>query len=548
MIIALVIFPVILALGGFLIYQSIHGEKLAKKELAEREKELKKKAYEAEILRELGERFGYELNEEKIIDIITSSIGQLFSYSTVSSVLLLEEKNILKIHLKESVNQKFINTMKESMLASVEALGYSQIRENPVEELITGTVVESQDTREIGSYFNVPIVISDRLAGLMNIASTVPGLYQVGETTILYRIVNQASTAVSKLHHVLETEKGKLSSMLYSMADGVVMVDQKSELTIINPSAKKMLSIKEENPTMFDLVDALGGKLNLPRKIDEIVKKGEPLSIKELVLSESAVQVLLSPVKDKKDRLIGVVMVLHDISKEKELERLREDFTAMMIHELRAPLTAVRGASSSLLSHKEGFPEDKKQEYLNMIKESSENMLAIVNDLLDVAKIEVGKMTIDLKTADIGKLVKVKTEAFVPLAQEKSLDLKAEVPDQPVEVEIDTDRIGQVLSNLLSNAIKFTEQGSIIVSLEAGDTEVKVWVKDTGVGIKPEDQSRLFSKFAQLGTKKPRTAEGTGLGLVVARGIVEAHAGRIWVDSEEGKGSTFYFTIPLKKA
>ena len=220
----------------------------------------------------------------------------------------------------------------------------------------------------------------------------------------------------------------------------------------------------------------------------------------------------------------------------------------MMVHELRAPLTAIRGASSSLISHKEGFPEEKKEEYLNMIQTTSENMLEIVNDLLDVAKIEAEKMAINPQIANLVKLVQVKVEEFKPLAQEKGLAIQSQLPEEAVEVEIDTNRIGQVLTNLLSNAIKFTEQGEITVKLEPKETEVTISIQDTGIGIKPIDQSRLFSKFAQLETKKPRTAEGTGLGLVVAKGIVDAHLGKIWVESEEGKGSKFFFTIPIKKS
>ncbi len=543
---AAILFPLILAGGGFLISQSIQKEKIAKQKLRAREGELKKEAYEAEILRELGERFGYELNEEKIIDVITSSIGRLFSYSTVSSILLNKDKSVLKIHLKESVNQKFIDTMRESMFASVEALGY-QVRQNPIEEITTGTFVDDQVEQEIGSYFNIPVVINDKLAGLMNIASKIPGKYQVGETTILYRIVNQASTAVSKLRHVLEIEQGKMSSMLHSMPDGVIMIDRESELQLINPAAIYLLGIKDEDPTLYDLVDVLGGKLNVPREVDEVLKSQESKIIEELVLSDTAVRVLISPVSDKREKLIGVVMVFHDISKEKELERLREDFIAMMVHELRAPLTAVKGASSAIMSHKEGFPEEKKNEYLTMIKNSSENMLAIVNDLLDVAKIEAEKMQIDKTEADIVKLIELKVSEFTPLTEEKNLKITTEIEAEKVKGIFDPSRIGQVLTNLLSNAIKFTEKGSITIKLSKNENEATISIKDTGNGMKSEEQSRLFSKFAQLTTNKPRTAEGTGLGLVVAKGIIEAHGGKIWVESQEGKGSTFSFTLPLKK-
>src|SRR4030042_2704329 len=200
---AFILFPLILVLCGVIVFLAIDNERKSKQKLKAREAELNREAYEAEILRELGERFGYELDEEKIIDIISSSIGRLFSYSTVSSLLLTEGKTILKIHLKDSVNQQFIDTMKESMLASAEALGQKQVRSLPLDETTTGTFVDEDNTQTIGSYFNVPIVINDKLAGLINVTSSIPNCYQMSETTILYRIVNQASTAVSKLRRVL---------------------------------------------------------------------------------------------------------------------------------------------------------------------------------------------------------------------------------------------------------------------------------------------------------------------------------------------------------
>jgi signal transduction histidine kinase len=545
---ASILFPTILTVGGLLIFFSVRNERKSRDKLKAREQELNREAYESEILRELGERFGYELDEEKIIDIITSSIGRLFSYSTVSSLLLTEEKTILKIHLKESVNQQFIDTMKESMLASAEALGQNQVRSLPLEEIVTGTFINENDQKTIGSYFNVPIVINDKLSGLINITSEIPNCYQMSETTILYRIVNQASTAVSKLRRVLNTEKGKINSMLLSMPDGVVMIDTESNIEIINTAARDMLQVKEVNPTLFDLAESLGGKLNVPKAVNEVLEKQESKLFNKLILDNVVVQMRMIPVVDEKNKVIGVVLILHDISKDQELERLREDFIAMMIHELRAPLTAVRGASSAILSHGEKLPEEKRGEYLKMIRETSENMLAIVNDLLDVAKIEAGKIQIDKQAADLCVLIKTKADEFELLVKEKGLELITNLPNERTECLVDVGRIGQVLSNLISNAIKFTEKGSITVSLNKDDKNATISIKDTGIGIKKEHLARLFSKFSQLETRQPRTAMGTGLGLVVAKGIVDAHGGKIRVESEEGNGSTFSFSLPFTKS
>jgi signal transduction histidine kinase len=546
-IIAAILFPTILAGAGYLIFFSTKAQKRAEKESEKQKSALKREAYEAEILRELSQRFGYELDEEKIVDIIAGSINKLFSYSTVGSIIFQEEKLKIKIHLEESVSNDFITKVKEIMMAALEALTEAQTRELIVDEQLTGTIVNDKNLKSVGSFFNIPIVINEKLTGIINISSTITGLYQEEEMTILYKIVSQASTAVTKLRQVLETEKGKLTAMVESMSEGVAMIDNQGKLLVMNPTAKRFLKIEEEEPSMFHVLKSIQDKLDLQREMQEAKNADKLITIDELILPDNVVQLFIAPVKDNKSEIIGIVLVLHDISKEKELERLREDFTAMMVHELRAPLTAVRGASDAILTHEQTFTADKKKEYLQMIGNSSKDMLGIVNDLLDVAKIEAGKFKVTKGSGDLTELVKEKVEAFKPVALEKQLELNLELSQEEIKTEFDALRIGQVLSNLLSNAIKFTDKGKITVSLTKNNEEVQVSVKDTGVGVKPEDQKRLFSKFSQLATKLPRTAEGTGLGLVIAKGIVESHGGKIWVESGEGEGSTFFFTIPFKR-
>lgn len=529
--------------AGYLIFSITKAQKKAERELLEREKALKREAYEAEILRELGERFGYELDERKIVDIITNSIGKLFSYSTVASLLVSGEELKFKIHLEESVSDEFIITVKQKLTAAFQALSEEKYKNLKVVEEKTGTVVDNSNQNPVGSFFNIPIVIDEKLAGVLNISSTQPGLYKEDEMTILYKIVGQASTAVTKLKHVLETEKGKLSSMVESMSEGVIMVDNDTRVQVINPAAREFLEIEEEEPSIFTVLDILKPKIDLREQIVQAKKKNQMQVVEELVLGDRVVKLFVSPVKDRRDKIIGGVIAFHDISKEKELERLREDFTAMMVHELRSPLTAVRGASVSLLDHQD-FPEEKKKEYLKMIQESSENMLEIVSNLLDVAKIEADKFRIDPKPAPVNQLISKKAEEYEPLAQEKGLDLESRLPEKEIEVEMDSKRIGQVINNLLSNAIKFTSKGKVTISLEDGEDKVRVSVIDTGPGIEAQDQEKLFSKFGQLESNLPRTAEGTGLGLVIAKGIVEAHGGAIGIKSKKGEGSTFFFTLP----
>lgn len=543
-IIAAILFIFLFFGAAYLIASSIKNERRAREKLKNQEFQLKKEAYESEILRELGERFGYELNEEKIVDIIAGSINKLFTYSTVSSILLKDERLVFKIHLEKSVSKDFITKVKESMLASLEALGENQIGNRPLEEEKTGTVIDDNDKQLVGSFFNIPIVINEKLTGILNISSTFSGLYKEGEMTILYKIVSQASNAVTKLRQVLENEKGRLASTLSSMSEGVVMVDRNTQLHVINPKARNLLNIQEEDPSFLTILESLKDKLDVIEKIKEATTENKLIVIDEVKLINAITQVFISPVKDKNNQLIGTVLVFHDITKVKDLERLREEFTAMLVHELRAPLTAVRGASSSLKSHLDEFNQEKKLEYLSMIENSSVNMIGIVSDLLDISKIEAGKFQINPSLVDLVETVRAKLKEFIPISEEKNLLLTDKLPNEKIEMNIDSQRIGQVVTNLISNAIKYTEKGEITLGLDQNDKEVKVFITDTGIGIDPENQKLLFSKFTQLASKKSGARKGTGLGLIITKGIVESHGGEVSLESQVGKGSTFSFSLP----
>jgi len=217
----------------------------------------------------------------------------------------------------------------------------------------------------------------------------------------------------------------------------------------------------------------------------------------------------------------------------------------MIVHDLRAPLTVIRGTAETLMLHFKALPREKITHSLLMIKEESENMLARVGDLLDLSKLESGKFELLKERSNLSLLIKERTEAFRDIAATKKLKILTRVDSNIPEFEFDKMRIGQVLDNLLSNAIKFTDVGKITIGAKLQGDKVLVTVEDTGIGIEEKDAAMIFNKFREL-TEAERSAQrGTGLGLVIAKGIVEAHGGEIGVRSKVGEGSTFYFTLPI---
>ncbi len=515
--------------------------------------ELQQKVYQAQVLKEIGERIGYSLDTAKIVDIITSSLGNLLEYDAVSYMVLGEDGRVVfKCHVEKTVNHDFIEEVKHKMLMSYEAILNKQIKPKSVDESITGNILDDNLKASVESFFNLPVVISQKLVGLINVASKDKGRYGEDQASILYTITNQADTAVSKLQEVLESEKGKLAGVIYSLADGVITVDLNHQLTVYNPAVKNILEIVSDKPlTMFDIVDSLAGKVDVRTKIEQVIAENKSIAVPEVLLKDKALELTASPVKDGQGEMIGVSIVFHDITTEKSLEKLRQEFTAMMVHELRAPLTAVRWSSESLLKNlslASGVDPAKIKDTAVTIETASNNMLELVNDLLDVAKIESGKFELNTQEYDLVGLIKDQAKAFTPQAEVKHLVINVITPEKYL-LKFDRVRIGQVLSNLISNSIKYTDSGQLDISLNVNAEEkiVAVSIKDSGIGVSREDLSQLFSKFKQLkGSDHAR--KGTGLGLVVSKGIVEAHGGRIWAESAgESMGSTFSFSLPINK-
>src|SRR3989338_7807040 len=522
-----------------------------------KEREMQRRMYEVSILKELGDRIGYSLNVQKIVDVITGSLRKLLDYSTVSYLLFADEGRVV-FHcvLEESVNKQFIESIRAQMVAALGALSAREMKPDEIDESISGTITDETNKTGIRSFFNIPVVINGLPVGLLNISSTKPGLYKEEEMTILYTIMNQASAAVSRLETILNQEKGKLNSMVESMADGVVMVDTRNRLLVINPGAKDMLGITKPNPSIFDVLDVLSSKMDLRTKIEESIKTDRLTVEEQLKIQNIILRVLISPVKDAINQPLGAVVLFHDITKEKAIEKMRDDFTSMMVHELRSPLTGIRSIANLLKEEKIKNEQKKYQEFIELIVSNSASMLDLVDDLLDVAKLESGEFQIMRRPTNIADLVKVRIQSFQSLASENSLALEGKVEEGIPAIDMDENKVGQVLNNLLSNAIKFTPKGKIVISaflLKKGedlaakaaslgmiwpgarpdvkfDTDSAVLaVSDTGMGIPADQMNKLFNKFTQLEQSAASEKKGTGLGLVITRGIVEAHGGKIAV-------------------
>lgn len=575
---AIVIFLISLSIAGFS-YWSIRR---FKEEVKKKEEETRHRMYELAILKEVGDRIGYSLNLEKIVDIITGSLPQFIEYSAASYMLLEPEKILFKTELQTPVSKGFVTDVKKRMIDSLSALLGRDLSLDTIDEVVTGAIAtgDGGGDEPVRSFFNIPLVIGGNVVGVLTVAHTKEGLYKEKEMTLLYKIVGEASQAVTRLEDVIKTERGKLGAMVESMTDGVIMTDNDYRVVVANPAAKRIAGIAEKkDATVFDFIDGFEGKFDIRGKLEESVKLGKVLAQDGIVIRGRVFQVFVSPVKGalglRKEEVFGGAVVFHDVTSEKGVEKMREDFTSMMVHELRSPLDGIKKMGEMMRSDP-SIREDKKvfDEYLGMMYKSSSSMLELVNDLLDVAKMESGKFDIRRRPTDIKQVIDERVRFFSALADDAKIALAAALGEGiPAEVDIDPVRIGQVFNNLISNALKFTGPGGRVtvqafmhkeggdIAREAEGAGVKwIWgnegetlkgyhaalvvaVTDTGSGISKEHLGRLFNKFMQFEASATSGKKGTGLGLVISKGIIEAHGGTIGVSSEEGVGSTFYFTI-----
>lgn len=528
-------------------------QRKTKKELTKREQIQKQRAYQISILKEVQDRIGYSLDTEKITDVITGSLKHLFPYSAASSMVIKNNKLMFKSNLEESVSSSYLQEVKKSMLASFQAL--TIVVPLHLEEQISGAPLDETKKSTVGSFFNIPLVLGNNVVGLINVSSKNKSLYSEEEITILYQIVAQASNAISRLKDVLNTEKGKLTAMISSLADGVFMVDTNKNVLIINDAAKNFLEISSGDVVFSDILSSMGTSYPILAKIEEALTKNLPIEDKEVTINKKIFQIFITPVPDSRELnvniSIGASILLHDITIDKEITTIKEDFTHMIVHELRAPLTAIKDSSELMIEvfdEKGKLEKQQQKRLLQIIDLQAKNLLEQINQVLDAAKIEAGSFNISKKPSDMGEVIQNSIEPFLPQANKKQILITTDIYYPLPKVEIDPVRINQVMNNLISNSLKFTQAGGkITISVKPEDSFLKVSVKDSGIGISESDQKDLFSKYYQIRTTPHELSKkGTGLGLYITKGIVQSHGGNVGVISEPGEGTTIYFTIPFE--
>jgi two-component system phosphate regulon sensor histidine kinase PhoR len=356
--------------------------------------------------------------------------------------------------------------------------------------------------------------------------------------------LNQTASRLDRTIRTLTEERNLSAAILGSMVEGVAVVTAGERLAFANPGFASILGL--------DVPPVAGSSLL------EVVRQTELIAaVRRVLAGESRVEAEIvtgtlrqhyfaaTVASVRAGETSGAVIVLHDITELRKLERVRRDFVANVSHEFRTPLTAIQGFSETLIGGAIDDPQNRGR-FLAIILEHSRRLARLTEDLLRLSQMDAEQLELEIRAVSVPQLIESCYETAQRRALEKGLTLSQNVPSQLPEVAADNRRLQEVLQNLLDNAIQYTlPGGKIVLSAETRGDEVILTVADTGIGIPQADQPRIFERFYRVDVARSREAGGTGLGLSISKHLVEAQGGRIWVESEVGVGSKFHFAVPV---
>lgn len=433
--------------------------------------------------------------------------------------------------------------------------------------------VERETSREHRSVLAVPLMTGEEVIGVLMLFHARPNAFTMQQLDLveaaaiqvanainnanLYLLIRDQAERLGQTLHLEQIDTAKNQAILESIADGVIVADAENQITLANLPAGSILGITRGDLIGKSINEFLGlygqSQHSWLSTIKEWAKDADRLEQwtyidEQLPIEDKVVSVHLSPVLAGK-QFFGTVSIFRDITKEVELDRLKSEFVSTVSHELRTPMTSIKGYVDLMLMGAAGQMSNPQTRYLQVIKNNAERLHMLVNDLLDISRIETGKTTLDLRPVDIAQLVEQVVETHLRGRIQHENKLISVITDTPPNlplVNIDHARITQVLTNLLDNAFNYTSaDGEIRVIARENGNYVYISVNDTGIGISKEDQTKIFDRFYRAEDEIVQKVSGTGLGLAIVRSLVEMHNGQLTVESSPGVGSTFTFNLPV---
>jgi signal transduction histidine kinase len=515
-----------------------------------------KKTYEDTInlFLEIQNDLNMDMDENELIELYIKELKRIIDYHSVAFVKFNEEKNLYVITKQKNYNKalkkNLLKILRENFLLWAGRMRKAFVLKEEVEEIKTSVIV--------------PIVIQEKIVGAFILNTMyIEEYFTKNKLKVLEIVTSRISIAFENIilyrdlerrNQNLKALKNYMDNVVQNMNDGIIVLDSDEKIRVYNKKIEELINIKRKDVFGKKLIET-NFDIEFIKKINRIIKKESSTYITEEIeykIDEENTILFGIGVKPLKleEENSGKLIVLRDLRESKELkelkriDKLKDEFLSMVSHELRTPLTSIKAYAETLIDMAE--EESIEKEFLTIINEETDRLNILINDILDLSKIEAGKMEFRIEINDINAIIKRAVKNMESFASKKDIIIKTEFQDEKCEIPFDKDRILQVLLNLINNAVKFSNENSEIKVFckHYSDKYVLIGVKDSGVGIAKEHFETVFEKFKQTDNVLKRNVGGTGLGLPICKNIIEYHGGRIWVESEIGKGATFLFTIP----
>ena len=505
------------------------------------------------LIYNVSRKFSYTLELDAVIET-TAALARKMLSSDGALVFLSEEG---EQHLRAALGT--LPIVKTAPTILPEGEGWLYRLRNGEDVVAENVSLEWLPLQDVGGTFGiaaVPMLVGRDVAGYLMCFSPAPRAFKEAHLEVLSTLASQSAVAVEKarLYTSALDEKTKVETILSALREGLLVTDSEGVLIQTNPVAERLLDISSSAIGM-PLIEVLEPALrdaNLgvysPREAVVAVLEGRTIfgEISFAGETQAHAQAQFIPLKDQVGGVTGMVLFLHDITELKRIDELKSNFVSNVSHELRTPLTSISGFVSLLLAGRAGSLTPQQSEYLNIVSEQAENLTRMIEDLLDLSRLQARRIKTTIMPANIEQVIKAVSLHLSNSAEANQVELRTRVADDLPLAEADPDRIAQVLTNIISNAIKYTEAGGIVeTTVLRNGSFLQVQVTDNGVGIPASALPHIFDRFFQAHSGEVNDRGGFGLGLAISREIVEMHGGKIWADSSEGRGSTFCFTLPV---
>ncbi len=427
---------------------------------------------------------------------------------------------------------------------------YGQMKEiNQI--FATGTVIALIVTAGLGILLAQTITrpISDMRRQAMEMAKgnysrkvKVYGYDEIGQLALAF---NNLSKKLLQARASTESERRKLTSVLSHMTDGVIATDRKGRIILLNDPAEKMLNVSRETALDQQILEMLG--IEEEYTLDQLFQEPDSVLLDFSTRDEPYIlRASFSVIQKDTGKVNGLIAVLYDVTEQEKIDRERREFVANVSHELRTPLTTMRSYLEAL---SDGAWQDENiaPNFLSVAQDETERMIRLVNDLLQLSKMDSTEYRLMKDWVEFTEFFSNIIDRF-EMSKEQNVSFKRAYSKKSRFMEIDEDKITQVLYNIISNALKYSpEGGTITYRLRERADMLEISISDQGIGIPKENVDKIFDRFYRVEKARSRRMGGTGLGLAIAKEMIKAHGGDIWAKSEEGKGTTIYFTLPLGK-